>query len=108
MNYLQATTYAPSDADYIVYQENVRSWVVLRREASDGNFKIIANCDRICRGLIIKGISASGKSFWDAETQQFLCGNLEQLTRQEWDDNYFSEALPDSDAYCDYAGQGEY
>ena len=107
MNYLQATTTAPADADYISYQETVRSWVVLRRDTSDGNWKIIANCDRLCLGLIIDGVSASHKALWDASTQQFLCGTVEQLTRQEWPEEHFSEELPAGYAYRDYAGQGE-
>lgn len=78
MSFQHATSTAPADADFIAYKDT-GVWVVVQRR-SDGVFSTIANTDDTGFDLIAAGISASRKSLWNAETGQFICGTVGQLS----------------------------
>ena len=80
MTFLSAIAAAPADADFVGYK-NIGGWVILQRR-SDGAWDTCANTNNIGYDLIIKGISERGKSFWSHESQQFMCGSVEQLVRE--------------------------
>lgn len=79
MNFQQATTEAPKDADFIAYQ-TISAWVIVQR-LSNGVFSTTANTDGTGYSLIASGISARGQSLYSAEAGQFICGTVEQLVR---------------------------
>jgi len=76
-------TSAPADADFVGYR-NDHGWVIVQRR-SDGIWETCANTNTTGCNLIVAGISASHKSFWSHEAQQFLCGTVHQLTRTDWE-----------------------
>ena len=78
--YNQAVESAPADADYIAYEGTPNSWVILKRHA-DGEIHIIANCNHEVASLITPGVSKWRKSLWNAESEHFTCGTVEQLSR---------------------------
>lgn len=105
MTFLSAIASAPADADYVSY-ENIGGWIIIQRR-SDGAWDTCANVNAIGYDIIVAGVSARHRSLWSHDSQQFLCGTVEQVTRQEWPEDYVSEELFAGYAYRNYAGQGE-
>lgn len=79
MSFKQATTEAPADADFIGYKD-LGGYVIIQRR-SDGIFDVCANVNSIGYSIFIAGVSANKWSFWSHDSQQFITGNVEQLTR---------------------------
>jgi len=80
MTFQSAIAAAPADADFVGFK-NIGGWVIIQRR-SDGAWDTTANTNNVGYDLIISGISARGKSYWSYESQQFMCGTVEQMVRE--------------------------
>ncbi len=80
MTFKSATTSAPADADFVGFK-NIGGWVIVQRR-SDGAWDTTANTNGVGYDMFVAGVSASRKSFWSYETQQFMCGTFEQMIRE--------------------------
>jgi hypothetical protein len=78
MTFSEAIESAPEGADFIAYSPVVRVWKILLRR-SDGIWDIIAEAHTVGYDLIAAGISARGKSLWNAERAEFECGTVAQM-----------------------------
>lgn len=81
MSFIEAIAAAPADADFVGYKQ-AGGWVIIQRR-SDGIWHTCAQTDSVGYDLILSGISARGKSYWSHESQQFICGTIEQVARHE-------------------------
>lgn len=80
MSFQSATAAAPADADFIAYL-TINTWIVIERR-SDGIFDVCANLTSNGYATFVAGVSAERLSLWSFESQQFITGTAEQLTRQ--------------------------
>lgn len=81
MAFIEVIAAAPADADFVGYKQ-AGGWVIIQRR-SDGIWHTCAQTDSVGYDLILSGISARGKSYWSYESQQFICGTIEQVARHE-------------------------
>lgn len=80
MTFKSAIESAPADADFVGYK-NIGGWVILQRR-SDGIWDVCANTNASGYDLIVAGISGHHKSYWSHDTQEFMCGTVEQMVRE--------------------------
>jgi hypothetical protein len=80
MTFQSAIAAAPADADFVGFK-NIGGWVIIQRR-SDGAWDTCANLNSIGYDFFITGLSARHKSYWSHESQQFICGTVEQMVRE--------------------------
>jgi hypothetical protein len=85
MSFIEAIAASPADADLIVYVTGPNAFAVVMRR-SDGICNVIAQGDMFAFNLICLGAGEARKALWSYDLRKFITGSVEQLLRNEEED----------------------